>query len=356
MAIKGLTTKEASFPCIGKLRKGSPKQTRQNKEGKSYEIQGKDLDHFRFDTKDSRALEDFTRAYGAEPREVNIFFPCPTADENFFTCKEEYAAGGLKHRCDGEFVSVLQVEGRSPKGDLRATYQRHFAAPMPCPGGCKEVGRLKVIIPELNRFAYVTVETHSLNDISNLYQQLTAIEMTFGNLQAVPFVLKRVPVEISTPVENSMKRARRESWLLSVEVDPEWSALRLSGMRQHAIASARALTTIAPAPQLKQIGAAPMIESADLDYEPDDFTISSNPAHYRTTALWEKIEGLFARADSAERVMTAERWAMDKVNAGKLPAIARGGIEYEVSAALDRLASAEIPTAINVSVVDEVSA
>lgn len=344
MAIKGLTTREASFPMIGKLRKGSPKQTRQRADGKTYEIQGKDLDYFRFDTKDQKALEDFTKHYGAEPREINIFFPFPTADENFFTCKEEYAAGGLVHRCDGEFVSVLQVEGRDAKGKVKATYQRHFAAPMACPGGCKEVGRLKVIIPELKRFAYVTVETHSLNDISSLYQQLTAIEMTFGNLQSIPFVLKRVPVEISTPVEDSMKRARRESWLLSVEVDPEWSAPRLEGMRQHAIASARTLTAIAPAPQLKQIGAAPLIESADLDYEPDDFTITSNPSEYRATALWQKIEGLFARADSAERVTTAERWAIAKVESGKLPAIARGGIEREVEAALQRLSDVELLT------------
>lgn len=214
MAIKRLV-REAAFPCVGKLRKGGVKP-------ESGKAPGKDLTYFRFDSDDARAVSHFRAAYGDEPAQVNVFLPHQTAAQNFSCWQEAYVAGGLTHRCDGE-TCVIWLDGTKYRTD-----------PKPCPGGCKEVGRLMVIIPELQRFAYVTVETHSINDIIRLQENLQAVEFLRGDLRGIPFILKRTPVEISTPTADG-KRARREKWLLSIEVDPAWAALQLESMHRAAL-------------------------------------------------------------------------------------------------------------------------
>lgn len=215
MPIKRLK-RDAQFPMIGKLRKGAKKVSEKKP--------GQDLTYFRFDTADNRAEKMFEAAYGTEPDAINVYLPRPTTDQNFSTWMEDWAAGGLKHRCDGETCTIWQ----QPNG----TYSQE---PKPCPGGCKEVGRLMAIIPELQRFAYVTSETHSIHDIMRLTEQMQAVEAMRGTLQGIPFVLRRSPVEISTPSGKGGNRARRTKWLLSIEVAPEWAALQLEGMHRQAL-------------------------------------------------------------------------------------------------------------------------
>lgn len=214
MAIKRLI-REAAFPCIGKLRKGGVRP-------ESGKAPGKDLTYFRFDSDDARANAHFRATYGDEPTTINVFLPHQTAAQNFSCWQEAYVAGGLMHRCDGE-TCVIWLDGK-----------KYSTEPKPCPGGCKEVGRLMVIIPELQRFAYVTVETHSINDIIRLQENLQAVEFLRGDMRGIPFILKRTPVEISTPTPDG-KRARREKWLLSIEVDPAWAALQLESMHRAAL-------------------------------------------------------------------------------------------------------------------------
>lgn len=229
MPIKGLTTqREPSFPRIGVLRKGG--EMSKSADGRTKP--GKDLQWFRFDTDDKAAGEDFSGAYGDEPATVNIYLPYSTPDENFQAWKEEYAAGGLVHRCDGEMMTVhLRPDGKystvaAPCPYHAGTMQRTAKAP-----GCKPVGRLMVIVPELRRFAYVTVLTTSVNDIMELTDNLNAIYAMRGSLQGVPMVLCRRPRMISTPTPDG-KRARYEKWMLSVEVNPTWAQMQLENMRQ----------------------------------------------------------------------------------------------------------------------------
>lgn len=204
MPIKGLTDRQASFPQIGVLRKGAPKTG--NKPGE-------DLRHFRFDTDDTRAAEMFRGAYGNEPTEINIYFAYQTPEENFHAWQEEYSKSSLKHRCDGQ-TAVLWLDERTGK---------YSQVPKPCPGGCKPTGRLLVIVPELQRFAYVVVGTTSIHDIMRVTQNLEALYAMRGDLRGIPFVLRRTPEMISTPTSDG-GRARREKWLLSVEALPEWVA------------------------------------------------------------------------------------------------------------------------------------
>lgn len=222
MPIKHLQTdRPAAFPCIGKLRKGGAKQT--NAKGK--EVMGRDLDHFRFTTDDADAAAAFAAYYGPEPKAIKVFLPYATTDQNFQAWMEEYRAGGLVRRCDGETC----VFSRDARGNAVTT-------PTPCakPCGCKQVGRLAVIVPELVRMAYVTVETHSVYDIIQLTENLQAAEFMRGDLRGIPFILSRREREISTPTPEG-GRARRKKSLLFIEPDPSWVQRQLESMRLAAL-------------------------------------------------------------------------------------------------------------------------
>lgn len=222
MPIKGLTERPASFPQIGILRKGA-KKTEANKPGA-------DLKYFRFVCEDTEAVDAFQAAFGAQPEEIEILMPFAKCDENFEAWKEEWAASSLIHRCDGE-ICVLWLD--------RAT-GTYSTEPKRCPGGCKQTGRVKVIIPSLQRLAYVTVLTTSIWDIINIHENLLAIEMLRGDLRGIPLILRRKPREISTPAGNG-KRARRSKSLITIEAKPAWVALQLAAQQQAALPSAAPL-------------------------------------------------------------------------------------------------------------------
>lgn len=230
MPIKRLQRSDAVFPRIGILRKGA---------AKSGNKPGADLSYFRFDTDDADAAQSFAKAYPGEPRQINIYLPYDSAEENFQVWQEAYVAGGLKHRCDGEVCTIWQ----KPDG----TYSQE---PVPCPGGCKEVGRLAVIIPELARMAYVTVETHSINDILQLTSNLQAAQAMRGTLKGMPLTLTRRPQEISTPTAGG-GRARRTKWLLFLEPHPDWVRVQLEVMHRRALSVGD--DYIAPVAPLRQL-------------------------------------------------------------------------------------------------------
>lgn len=312
MPIKRLQeNRPAQFPCIGKLRKGGPK--RQGKNGK--EIMGVDLNHFRFDTDDALAMQRFTEAYGEEPDTVTVFLPYVSTAENFSAWQEHWVGGGLRHRCDGE-TCVMWLDEKS------GTYRTD---PIPCPGGCKETGRLMVIIPELQRFAYVSVETHSIWDIITLEENLQAIESLRGSLQGIPFNLKRRPREISTPGPDG-KRVRREKWLLSIEVDPTWAAMQLDAMQR------TALTAIsAERPALPDFQADDPVEDGDWFEDVEEDTAGSvgtpvkpafDPAKFwlgwntpDDAYEWAQREGVYSDEPTARAAMAP---IIAKVGGGKI--------------------------------------
>ena len=219
MPIKNLTDRAAAFPRIGELRKGDTKPRDGN-------TPGKDLDHFRFTSDDAAAIRDFEAAYGKEPRVIHCYLPYNSVDDNFQTYMEDWLAGGLVRRCDGENI---QIE-RTSKG----TYDR---TPHVCKQGqqggckCKQVGRLMLVIPELRRFAYVVALTTSIHDIMELHGNLRAAMEIRGDLRGIPFILSRRPREISMPGPDG-KRVRREKWLLSIEPAPVWVQEQIAQLPQ----------------------------------------------------------------------------------------------------------------------------
>lgn len=272
MPIKGLTNEKAEFPEIGQLRKGAEKPANGI---------GKDLTYFRFTSEIPDVAAAFTSAYNGEPRLINVFLPFQTADENWEAWQEEYKAGGLVHRCDGETCTIWLKEDGSYSRD-----------PKPCPGGCKPVGRLKVIIPELRRLAYVTVLTSSIHDIRNLDAQLRALYSLRQDLRGIPLQLRRRPKKISTPSGKGGQRARREKWLLSIEAAPSWVELQLAAQEAAAIPQLPTGTVIHDAPVVD--AATGEILEDDLDWDetlfeenedesepepPPDFLIVKIPAN-----------------------------------------------------------------------------
>jgi hypothetical protein len=239
MGIKGLTDEVASFPCIGTLRKGDVK---------TGNAPGKDLDHFRFDTDDTAAAEMFKAAYGDKPRVINVFLPFATAEENGQFWMEHWVAGGLVWRGDGENEILWQ--------DAQGNY-RTEVRPQP-QGEGKPTGRVHVIIPELERLAYVLVVTTSWHDCRELSANMRAAEMTARqmgkDLRGIPFRLTRVQREISTPTKDG-KRARRGKWLLHLEVGPEWVSKQLTAARDLALqfdAPKQMFNPALPAPEYEE--------------------------------------------------------------------------------------------------------
>lgn len=313
MPIKHLqTARHAAFPCIGKLRKGSAKQV--NAKGK--EVMGQDLDHFRFVTDDADAASAFAACYGAEPKAINCFLPYATTDENFQAWLEEYRAGGLVRRCDGETC----VFHRDAQG-------RAITAPTPCTKqcGCKQVGRLSVIVPQLARMAYVTVETHSVYDIIQLTENLYAAQALRGDLRGIPFVLSRREREISTPTGDG-GRARRKKWLLFIEPDPQWVSRHLEAMRIAALPVVRDPTA------LEQPTSRMLVDRSTGEIVNTGWANADDDADYRTEApaalsggtesepppevrLWTKPDDAYAWAVSigASENVHAARNAMKSV-------------------------------------------
>ena len=215
MPIKGLTDRDSitpRFPRIGKLRKGGVKA--------SANKPGPELDHWRFTSDRPGAETAFEAAYGGAAASVSVYLPYPTVEENFQTWKEAWKTGGLDHRCDGETCVIWLGPD--------AKYHRD---PQPCPGGCKEIGRLEVIIPEMLQAGHigtVTMETHSLNDLISVMETLTKTAELRGDnplgLRGILFNLRRVPEQISVPGfgQNAGKRQRVEKWLVKIEPAVDW--------------------------------------------------------------------------------------------------------------------------------------
>ena len=259
MPIIGMTDRGLAFPEIGRIRKGAPKPESGNKPGK-------DLEYFRFDL-DARIQEEvepiLLEAFGPDPKAIDILLPFNTVDENFDAWREAYLGGGMVHKCDGQRVWYeLDVANGAPRvmnGEPHITHdpklpiltyrtQKGEEAEL----YCKPHGRLKVIIPQLRRGAFLTAITNSIYDCINLSQQLRAIEELNGKLSGIPLILSRRPVQISAPYGSGVtKRTRVTKWLLAVEVNPKWMEAKLVEIERQQYAMLTGSQQLLTAPELE---------------------------------------------------------------------------------------------------------
>lgn len=247
MPIKGLTDRGLSFPEIGQIRKGAPKQPNRP---------GEDLTYFRviFDEKETEAARIFQEVYKEKPEEIRIFLPFNELPRMWDAWYEGYTAGRLVARADGEYFTWLidtetgevlvkggiDVKTGAPRSfdpKKAVGYYTNSKTGKKEPVYAKPIGRLKVIIPELQRAAYLTVMTTSVWDIIHISEQFEAFShLNNGQIAGIPFVLRRRPKMISCPDPNNPGlKVRRKKSLLSIEADPDWVKRSLSHYKKLAL-------------------------------------------------------------------------------------------------------------------------
>lgn len=238
MPIRGLSDRGLSFPQIGNVRKGAKKTAN---------APGADLKYFRveLDEREAQSAALFLDKYGAQPTEINFVFPFNEIERCWEAWLEAYTAGRMVARSDGEYFTYWLDEKGEPKviGGVDKDGQKVPHVELVGkdyknnPVKLRPVGRLRIVIPELQRLAYLVVHTTSKHDIINISEQLEGIKtINGGRLVGIPLVLRRRPRMISTPdPSDKSKRARREKWLLSIEADPEWVKAKLMEVKRAAL-------------------------------------------------------------------------------------------------------------------------
>lgn len=336
MPIHGMTDQAPQFPRIGVLRKGAEKAANGP---------GADLKYFRFTDADEQASATFKSIYGEMPAQIRVLLPYSTPEANFHAWMEEYSASSLIRRCDGETQVLVRAGARydqTPRPCMRAQGKE-------C--NCKQSGRLFVIIPELKRAGFVVALTTSKHDIINLSAQLQAAQAIVGDLAfRVPFILSRKPVKISTPAANN-KRARREKWLLSIEIAPSFVQAQLSAMQRDAL-----LQLNAPASVIDQFVDEPDEDEEDMTTSPapvisiDEarkrFVDATNTAMQTVSQLsqasHEEKAGALDKAINANRVNVKDATVAQLIGAADAIAQAtRDALEADGEAQAEALAGAD---------------
>ncbi|NLD44964.1 MAG: hypothetical protein GX657_15895 [Chloroflexi bacterium] len=224
-------SKRAAFPRIAKLRKGGEKGEKRP---------GADLSYFRFTAEPGyeEAEAVFAEVYGEQPQQLRVYLPYSEPSRNFDSWQEQWAGGKLIHRCDGEYcVKWIGDDGQyvyDPKMELK--YPCPFANDRANRNGCKPVGRLELILPELWAAGYmglVMLETHSFNDIAHIGVVLEEMYKRADHekgLQGIAFVLQRRQERIRRATEGGMQTVTK--WLVKIEPETEWMLAQLDVARR----------------------------------------------------------------------------------------------------------------------------
>lgn len=304
MPIIGLTNRGLAFPEIGQIRKGAKKTENRP---------GADLTYFRveFDEQEKQARADFMKVYGPTPSEIRAILPFNEIEKEWDAWYEAYTAGRMVARSDGQYIQYQLDE----HGDIlvKNGYDLSGArVPHPADGIAgkdyngrpvkfKASGRLKVIIPDLSRAAYVTLLTTSIHDIGNISDQLSAFkELNHGQIAGIPLTLRRRPKSISMPKsETDHTRVRRVKWLISIEADPVWVKAKLAEVR--ALATPQMEANLLPA-QIEQI------DAADIELDDDDVTDFEQENEGGETTQPETVIELVEVMGSWAVQYAAEKW------------------------------------------------
>jgi len=310
--IRGLTDRGLSFPQIGTIRKGSPKQKRTNADGSEYEIQGKDLNYFRveFDESEVKASTLFKTLYGETPNTLKVTFPFNEVDRVWSAYLEAYTSNRLVARSDGELIlrwregKEIYVKNGLATADRvvkiwKRTEGKHtdplevpMKADQPVPyienmvfhrtektlTEAKPVGRLRVTLYELNRLGYLLLATTSQNDIIAIggpdSGELGSIKVFCDSLglpfAGVPLILRRKPQMVAYTDEKG-KQSRTKRWLVHIEPDPEFAEMAFAKSRRLAMPDMPMLQTGFHPEELKGVNEPEDIEDDIPAGEPEDF-------------------------------------------------------------------------------------
>ena len=283
MAIKGLTNRGLSFPQIGRIKKGEMI----TKNNKTYPV---DLDYFKVEFADSPEgvlLEaKFLAAYGLEPKSINVRLPFNEISEMWDGYLEAYTAsrllarsdgmpedgGMVLYRCDGKTGATIVRNGENLETGLQEPHPKDNIAGYDYndkPVFYNPIGRLKVIIPELEEAAYMLFTTGSWNDIRFISQQLAGLkELNNGVIKGVPLNLIRSDHEVMAPIKGQKTRVTKS--LISIKADPDWVAARLADDRAQAF------------PQLLEAAKTALLEPGEMVEETEPLAELTHPDQWET--------------------------------------------------------------------------
>jgi hypothetical protein len=282
MPIKGLSDRQEAFPEIGKIRKGAKKEP--NKPGA-------ELPYFRVEFADGETIAEskFRAVYGDKPTAIRVVLPFNEIERVWDPWMEAWTAGRRMARSDGDYVEFL-IDARGnllvtnyldPEGK-KVPHPKDNIAGKDAKGNLveyKPTGRLRVMVPEIERAAYLTVLTTSYNDVGNISSQLRGFkELNGGRLAGIPLILRRVPAMVSTPKADG-SAVRRKKYLISVEVDAGWAKAKFGELNTLALPNFSGAGAV-PAGELP----AGELERLETDHDEDELEAEVTDAPETTPA------------------------------------------------------------------------
>lgn len=260
------TRQTAAFPEVAIIRKGTPKQKGQPKNGKDTWIQGKDLKNkFRinflpgadkaraaFHAKHEKDYvkygDKFAVADGYELKEIRAMIPFADSFAGWIWGNEAYNSGRRIALANDEYY----IERRDPltgsyivrDGEPREAfrigdtikYERNgidYSLPV------KFHGSLRVFLPEIEQFASFTLKTTSFYDRTTIEANLGAIQeianiLNNGISGGIPFYLYRAEKDVAWNHKDGTA-SRTKIWSIFLRVDEDWVKAAMKRMSNFAL-------------------------------------------------------------------------------------------------------------------------
>lgn len=265
MPIPGLTDRTPSFKEIGRLRKGAAKQPDNVKWHPS------DLEYFRPDFRpdlgkaEQDAVERFKAVYGEKPQRIDVRLAFPEIVRCWDAFFMVYNTAGLLGQAGGiegreglwwiylrsNKTGEILVQNGEPEKAFDPTvpvYAYKNLKGVDVAVFAKPEGRLKLLVPEMRLANYMQLITHSWYDISNISQELAAIDhlaKSMGmTLPMVPLVLSRRMENISVSIGGKKRMDKRS--LIHLDVSPVWAAAQFQVLDNMLPGGVRELPALPP--------------------------------------------------------------------------------------------------------------
>lgn len=300
---------------LGVIRLGV-KRTSRN--GKEYPAE---VDHFVL--KDAPEL---VAAYGNEPKELLIYLPFESLDENLVAWHELWYRSGLVCRGNGETIQKLVKSGQGvvvANGEVKEAYADHDlngeaykftpGDRVGCPGldhnlwarcaRCRPSALFIVMVrdPERptqlvnDRLGYYQVRTSSFHNIQALTGQLlhaleTARAMGHGSLRGIPMILRRQERTI-TYLDETGEQKTSTHYLLNLEFDVQWVKAANAALHARALGAGAVDAPALPELVTPPAAAHELVEEGEYIVEEGEYTDED-------AELAEQIEALMALADT----------------------------------------------------------
>ena len=229
MPIDNLTYPENIKPqdamtLVARIKKGNP----QNEKGHV----GRDTDHFRF--KLEKKFDNVTHPvlkktyneilvdlYKEKPRRfTDVMFRAITPNQAFDNWYEEYSGNNIvRRRCNRVEQVKHRIEGGGYSYDKIPCIKN---AEQPC--RCVPRGRLECVLLDFNIrtgvYGKFMFETGSITDISSIFQALSGVDMDFGGIRRIKWIVERVKEKQARPKidkqGNVIDIMPIETWIMNI--------------------------------------------------------------------------------------------------------------------------------------------